>query len=374
MPSSPTQVLIVGAGMAGLTAANQLHQQGVSLTVVDKGRGVGGRMATRRQGELRWDHGAQYLTAKALGFAAFVETLAEQGIVKPWLEELHHLDGFKGSMDAGNYGKTTWGSPRISPTTRWVGGKGGIRTVCDAMASTLPASTLHLSTRITRLEPTAQGWAVWGETVTPEGATPLTQPWLAEAVVLTCPLPQALALLAISQLTLEEAQHTQLASVQYAACWTMLASLTPPLEKLRYYKGIKAFNPKATLGWVADNTTKAGWGKGPHPANLITLQAGPDWSDAHLEADKAWVAEQLWQALGQWAGDPLPNPEHTMVHLWRYAFARNPLIAPCMRLAGLPPLVLAGDAFGGEGKVQTAFASGHAAAAELISCLGVSLV
>jgi predicted NAD/FAD-dependent oxidoreductase len=36
-----------------------------------------------------------------------------------------------------------------------------------------------------------------------------------------------------------------------------------------------------------------------------------------------------------------------------------------MRLAGLPPAVLAGEAFGGEGKVQTAFTSGLAAAEAL---------
>jgi predicted NAD/FAD-dependent oxidoreductase len=53
-----TDVLIIGAGMSG-TAAAELSRAGRKLLVVDKGRGVGGRMASRRIGEAVFDHGAQ---------------------------------------------------------------------------------------------------------------------------------------------------------------------------------------------------------------------------------------------------------------------------------------------------------------------------
>jgi len=52
--------VIAGAGMAGLTAAGVLHAKGWEVVLLDKGRGVGGRMATRRIGESRLDHGAQF--------------------------------------------------------------------------------------------------------------------------------------------------------------------------------------------------------------------------------------------------------------------------------------------------------------------------
>ena len=45
-------VLIIGGGMAGLTAASELQGAGCRVLVLDKGRGVGGRLASRRIGAL----------------------------------------------------------------------------------------------------------------------------------------------------------------------------------------------------------------------------------------------------------------------------------------------------------------------------------
>ncbi|NIR36133.1 MAG: FAD-dependent oxidoreductase, partial [Actinobacteria bacterium] len=53
-----SRTLVIGAGMAGLTAARLLTDRGADVLVVDKGRAVGGRMATRRVGDAAFDHGA----------------------------------------------------------------------------------------------------------------------------------------------------------------------------------------------------------------------------------------------------------------------------------------------------------------------------
>ena len=50
-------VIIIGAGMAGLACARRLADAGVIPVVLDKGRGIGGRAATRRAGEWQFDHG-----------------------------------------------------------------------------------------------------------------------------------------------------------------------------------------------------------------------------------------------------------------------------------------------------------------------------
>ena len=60
---SIADVLIVGAGMSGMAAASDLVRAGRKVLVVDKGRGIGGRMATRRVGDAVFDHGAQFITA-----------------------------------------------------------------------------------------------------------------------------------------------------------------------------------------------------------------------------------------------------------------------------------------------------------------------
>ena len=57
------RIAIIGAGIAGLAAAQQLKQPDFGMTLIEKSRGVGGRMATRRINDLQYDHGAQYFSA-----------------------------------------------------------------------------------------------------------------------------------------------------------------------------------------------------------------------------------------------------------------------------------------------------------------------
>ena len=75
-----TQVLIVGAGISGLMAARELKKNGYQVLVLDKGRGLGGRMATRRMGGARLDHGAQFMTARQPAFAAIIEEALAAGV------------------------------------------------------------------------------------------------------------------------------------------------------------------------------------------------------------------------------------------------------------------------------------------------------
>jgi len=59
--------LVVRAGISGLLPARTLTEQGVLVTLLDKSRRAGGRMAARRVGEAVFDHGAQFFTARAGG-------------------------------------------------------------------------------------------------------------------------------------------------------------------------------------------------------------------------------------------------------------------------------------------------------------------
>ena len=82
-------VVVVGAGMAGIACARRLAEAGMAPLVLDKGRGIGGRMATRRVtldtgAALQFDHGAQYVTARDPAFAAVLETLSAKGAAALW--------------------------------------------------------------------------------------------------------------------------------------------------------------------------------------------------------------------------------------------------------------------------------------------------
>ena len=79
---------IIGAGLAGLTAARGLAEAGHAVILFDKARGPGGRMSTRRtetaQGMAFFDHGAQYFTVRDAGFAETVERWEADGVAARW--------------------------------------------------------------------------------------------------------------------------------------------------------------------------------------------------------------------------------------------------------------------------------------------------
>ena len=79
-----TDILIVGAGITGLLAATDLQASGFQSLVVDKGRGVGGRLAMRRIDSSTFDHGAQFITARTPRFAALLEEWRGLGLLAEW--------------------------------------------------------------------------------------------------------------------------------------------------------------------------------------------------------------------------------------------------------------------------------------------------
>ena len=88
------KVIIIGAGIAGCNAAKQLSEYGFDVQVLEKSRGAGGRMSTKRMNGTRADHGAQYFSAKTAIFKTQVEL---------WLEK--DLGEFNGSFTARNLGQ-----------------------------------------------------------------------------------------------------------------------------------------------------------------------------------------------------------------------------------------------------------------------------
>ena len=85
-----TQIAIVGAGIAGLACARKLAKAGVNSVVFDKGRGVGGRVATRRSGDFQFDHCAPYFTATADDFDTYLRGLIGTGHAAPWVDDKGH--------------------------------------------------------------------------------------------------------------------------------------------------------------------------------------------------------------------------------------------------------------------------------------------
>ncbi|NJL92341.1 MAG: NAD(P)-binding protein [Anaerolineae bacterium] len=326
--SSAPQVLIIGAGMSGLIAARHLHQAGRRVLVLDKGRGVGGRMATRRIQAARFDHGAQYFTARDATFASMITAWQAQGVVHKWAE------GFV--TPSGELKKT--GEARYR-------GRDGMTSILKHLAEGLD---VRLNTRVTQVEPLAEGWQVTSE----DG-----QRFEASALVITAPIPQTLALLDAGSFALPPEARLILEKIDYAPCFAVLALLERPAQ-IPAPGGV--WLSGEPVAWLSDNQQK-----GISDAPGVTIHGGPVFSRLHLEDDRQRVGKLLIDAALPYIGAPIVAYE---VHLWRYSLPEQVYPARTLALRSPAPLLLAGDAFAGP-RVEGAALSGLAAAQQLVEML-----
>ena len=78
------QVLVVGAGVAGLACARELSRRDVPAVVLERARGVGGRCATRRVNGEPVDFGLPFLPACSGEFAEALNELDPAGKIPGW--------------------------------------------------------------------------------------------------------------------------------------------------------------------------------------------------------------------------------------------------------------------------------------------------
>lgn len=84
-------VLVVGAGMAGLVAARRLTQRGFRVLVLEKEKRVGGRVYTQQWGDFTWDAGTQFITSR---YRNTLKLLGELGLRRQLVPIKPHLGIF----------------------------------------------------------------------------------------------------------------------------------------------------------------------------------------------------------------------------------------------------------------------------------------
>jgi renalase len=322
-------VVVVGAGAAGLTAAGRLAGEH-GVVVVDKGRGVGGRMATRRIGDATFDHGAQFVTTHHGDFATQVAGWCAAGVAQPWY---HGQVGPTGAVSAD-------GHARYRGTVSM-----------NAIAKHLAAGLdVRRSSRVVSILEHDGRWRL----ELADGAR-----LDARAVVLSAPVPQGLELLAAGGVHLAAADAAVLSSIEYHPC---LAAMVPLDGPSRLPEPGAVAPGGGPIDWLADNAVK-----GISGAPGVTIHAGPTFSHDWWDRSDEDVVAELVAAARESAGlaaSALPGV--AQVQRWRYARPVEVHPEPCRVLGALPPLVCCGDAFG-EAKVEGAVRSGTAAADALLA-------
>jgi renalase len=320
-------VLIIGAGMAGLNAARLLQDAGWQVTVFDKGRGVGGRLATRRIDEGVYDHGAQFITVRSPRFQALMGQLQQEGVVYEWCRGIGTPD--QPHLDDGH--------PRFQ-------GTGGMAAIAKRLARGIDVRSRR---RVVQLQQEPTQWTA----VLESGQTAS-----ADALIVTTPVPQALDLFDLGGTELPDKQRKELDRLKYHPCLALMValdqpSLLPAPGALRFEEGPISFACDNQIKGISPDTT------------ALTIHASSEFSRDHWALGDSTVIEFLLrQAQPLLSG----TPRTATLHRWRFSMPVDPYPERFLHIPGTAPLLFAGDAFNGP-RVEGAALSGMAAAEELIA-------
>lgn len=265
------RVAVVGAGLAGLVAASRLAAGGCMVTVFEKSRGLGGRLATRRSEWGPFDHGAPVVNCGG----AQVAPLEAEGACLRW-GDLGHV-----------------GVPGMSALVRPLADGVEVRTEAE-VAAVLPGP----------------GGVVLRFTSGAEEG-PFAR------AILALPAPQVLRIAG----GLDGAEA--LGAVEMGPVWTLMAAFAerPDLPDM--------VRPVNALDLVVRDSSKPG-----REGERWVAHASHGWTRERLELTKEAVLPMLLAEVEDVAEGRLPRPVHVAAHRWRFGLTERALGAPFAALAG----------------------------------------
>jgi renalase len=336
MNNGNQNVAVIGAGIAGATCARALADDGWSVALFDKSRGVGGRMATRRveidgangaKHTVRFDHGAPGFDATSPEFASFIELAARNDLLTQWTPRAEKTGAADKSL--------MWVPFPDMPS------------ICRALTTDLPVRT---NCAIDALRPNAGGWLLESAGVTVADGF--------SHVVVAIPAPQASNLLRSHKSVF--AAHS--ANMLMLPCWTMMAVTNEPSPSVDW----EIAHPSASLlAQIIRNDAKPGRERIAGLAQWV-IHATSKWSQAHLELSPGEASSALQSAFADWLDGPLTY-RYASAHRWRYALPpqRASITEPFLWDNSLQ-IGICGDALGGNG-VEGAWRSARALSDFLIN-------
>ncbi|AVF56912.1 UNVERIFIED_ORG: putative NAD/FAD-dependent oxidoreductase [Pseudomonas parafulva] len=275
-------IAIIGAGIAGLSAAQALQSAGQTVHLFDKGHGSGGRMASKRSEAGALDLGAQYFTARDRRFVEELQHWVAAGWAAQWKPQLYNYRD--GSLTPSPDEQTRWvGVPRMSAITRGL----------------LKDMTVSFACRITEVFRGKDYWHLQDTEGCSHGPF--------RRVVVAVPAPQATPLLAATPKLAAVA-----AGVQMEPTWAVALGFKAPLDTPMQ----GCFVQESPLDWLARNRSKPGRDE---TLDTWVLHATSNWSRQHIDLSKDDVVEHLRGEFAELVGCAVPEPAFALAHRWLYA-------------------------------------------------------
>ncbi|MEO1015129.1 MAG: FAD-dependent oxidoreductase [Pseudomonadota bacterium] len=336
MSGPSPHIAVVGAGMAGLTAARVLEDAGYVVAVYEKSRGVGGRLATRRVRDagpahgLQFDHGAPAIVAREASFASFLQSLREKDAAAAW--PAFNTD----VVDAA----ALVGVPRMN----------------TLLAPAAAGLDIRFQTRVRTIIRDGSRWRL--DLDAPALERPHATPSV-DAVIVTAPAPQTADILLLAEPDLAAAAR----AARMTPCWTLMIAIAGATKDAPSPRTIPVEGP---IEMIVFESAKPG--RAPAPLRVVA-HARADWSADNLERDRDDVAAELTPFVLAAIGEDGAPVLYASAHRWRYARVARPVGAPFLSSDDGTALAAGDWLLGAE--AEDAFKSGDAAAKALMERLSL---
>lgn len=286
------RLTIIGAGLAGVTLARRC-QGHMQVTVIEKSRGVAGRMSTRRLDDQVFDHGAQYFTIKDDRFADMLHPYREAGVVAPWDARIVTINA---DTPGAVHPKEMTSPPMIAAP--------GMTGLVKAMSAEMDITTGCEAASVVK------AGSVW-QIRDKEGVL------ISEADQVITAVPAAQASQLLPQDCIFQGDFDQ---VQMRGCFTLMLGF----DEVLGLGWDAAFVENSLLGFVADNRSRPGRGGN----TALTVQTTNIWAEDRLDDPQEEIIAQITRSLDDQLGIKASSAARHRLHRWRYASVGQPLGRP----------------------------------------------
>lgn len=328
---------IVGAGLSGLTAGRILAKAGHEVTVFEKSRGYGGRMATRYAGEnnsVKIDHGLPFFSIQSDEFREFANELLENGLLQKWGMKFAAYDGEKFMKSSPNLP-----SDEIYTSTK------GMNEIGRYLSRWLDIRTEKKVGGLTYFGTNRSKKRSWMMNLTS------SETFEADAVILALPAPQAYGILGMAR---DETNTLKIIrridEVSYRPSYSLMVGYGS--RQAPEWHGV--FCKNILLDFVSNETLK----REDQECTLV-LHASESFTRDHKDSDEDSVSKKMLAELANITGGWGTSPDWQELHFWRYSEPKKIIESPYLELEDEDaPLALVGDYLGGHSMDDT-FRSGY---------------
>jgi renalase len=278
------KIAIIGAGISAINIAQNLKKI-ATVSLFEKSRAVGGRMALRLSEPYEFDHGAQFFTAKGSNFKKFIEPLIKNNIIKRWDARFAEFIGNK-----------------LLRTTSWDAeyphyvGAPGMNTIAEYLSKEL---NVKLNIKVNKIvKNTVNDWELFDDNSNNLGKF--------DWVISTAPAMQSAEILPTYF-----KYHKNLLDRKMVGCFSLMLGFKKYIPLLWDAALIR----KADISWISINSSKPNRGK----AFSMLIHSTNAWAEKNLSEDSQSVMSYLNKETSRIIGHDTSNADHVDLHAWHYA-------------------------------------------------------